>query len=116
MTTASDQLRLDRLLARAAPAYDLQLLLERRALWTAVRLAGPLGGLRVLDLATGTGALASAMLDRGDQPVGLVAVDRSPAMLAGRGGGSRLSRTALGSGWPSPTPAGCRIPGGTSIS
>jgi demethylmenaquinone methyltransferase / 2-methoxy-6-polyprenyl-1,4-benzoquinol methylase len=82
VTTASDQLRLDRLFERAAPAYDLQLLLERRALRTAARLAGPLGGLRVLDLATGTGALAAAMLERGDPPIELVAVDRSAAMLA----------------------------------
>lgn len=82
MTTASDQLRLDRLFERAAPAYDLQLLLERRALTTAARLAGPLAGLRVLDLATGTGALAAAMLDRGGPPLELVAVDRSAPMLA----------------------------------
>lgn len=82
MTTTSDQLRLDRLFERAAPAYDLQLLLERRALRTAARFAVPLGGMRVLDLATGTGALAAAMLERGDPPLELVAVDRSAAMLA----------------------------------
>lgn len=82
MTTTHNQLRLDRLFERAAPAYDLQLLLERRALRTAARLAGPLGGLRVLDLATGTGALAAAMLEHGDPPAQLAAVDRSAAMLA----------------------------------
>jgi len=82
VTSASHQPRLDRLFERAAPAYDLQLLLERRALRTAARLAGPLRGLRVLDIATGTGALAAAMLDRGDPPLELVAVDRSAAMLA----------------------------------
>lgn len=75
-------MRMDRLFERVAPAYDLQLLLERRALRAAARLAGPLDGLRVLDLATGTGALAAALLDRSDPPAELVAVDRSPAMLA----------------------------------
>lgn len=82
VTTASDQLRLDHLFERAAPGYDLQLPLERRALRTAARFAGPLAGLRVLDLATGTGALAAAMLDRGGPPLELVAVDRSAPMLA----------------------------------
>jgi demethylmenaquinone methyltransferase / 2-methoxy-6-polyprenyl-1,4-benzoquinol methylase len=90
VTTAPDQLRLDHLFERAAAAYDLQLLLERRALRTAARLAGPLGGLRVLDLATGTGALAAAMLDRGGPPLELVAVDRSAPMLARARG--RLAR------------------------
>lgn len=100
MTTAPNQVRLDRLFERIAPAYDLQLLLERRALKAAARLAGPLGGLRGLDLATGTGALAAAMLDRLDPPAELVAVDRSPAMLARAGkrlahfeGRSRISVT-----------------------
>jgi len=66
---------------RRAPLYDLQLPLERRPLAAAAALVGSLAGLRVLDLASGTGALAEALLTTGGAPHELVVVDRSPAML-----------------------------------
>ena len=66
---------------RRAPLYDLQLPLERRPLAAAAALVGPLAGLRVLDLASGTGALADALVAAGGAPHELVLVDRSPAML-----------------------------------
>lgn len=78
---ATSQRELDRLFTRAAPLYDLQLRFERRALRAAARLAGPLPGRRVLDVATGTGALAEALVRRGGAPAALIAVDRLPAML-----------------------------------
>jgi ubiquinone/menaquinone biosynthesis C-methylase UbiE len=78
-TEDSAQRRLDRFFARVARVYGLQLPLERRALLTAARMAEPLGGVRVLDVGTGTGALAGALLRRGAASV--VAVDRSTAML-----------------------------------
>ncbi len=78
----SNEAKLDRLFGRVAPVYDRQLLLERAALRLAVRLAGPLDGQRVLDLATGTGALAAALLSqRCEPPAELIAIDRSVPML-----------------------------------
>ena len=46
---------------RRAAAYDRGLPLGRRALRAAARLAGPVAGRDVVDLATGTGALAAAL-------------------------------------------------------
>ncbi|HWH13466.1 MAG TPA: class I SAM-dependent methyltransferase [Miltoncostaeaceae bacterium] len=66
---------------RWAWLYDRQLLLERAALRTGARLAGPLAGRRVVDLAAGTGALAAALVAHGGPPAALVAVDAAPAML-----------------------------------
>lgn len=63
-------------------AYGLQLPLERRALRAAARAGEPLAGARVVDLATGTGALAAALLRRGATLAALTAVDASPRMLA----------------------------------
>jgi ubiquinone/menaquinone biosynthesis C-methylase UbiE len=64
-----------------AGGYDRQLWMERWALATAARLARPAAGARVVDLATGTGALAAAILDRQPRIGGLVAVDAAPHML-----------------------------------
>jgi ubiquinone/menaquinone biosynthesis C-methylase UbiE len=94
-TGDSAQRRLDRFFARVARVYSLQLPLERRALSAAARLAEPLGDARVLDVGTGTGALAGALLRRGAGS--LVAVDRSPAML------DRASRRLSGVGSPAHT-------------
>jgi ubiquinone/menaquinone biosynthesis C-methylase UbiE len=81
LSSDTNQAHLDRLFDRVARAYDLQILLERRALLVAARFAGPLAGCRVLDLATGTGALAATLLDAPHPPAELVALDRSRAML-----------------------------------
>jgi ubiquinone/menaquinone biosynthesis C-methylase UbiE len=59
-------------------AYDRQLLLERRALRVAAAFAGSVEGLDVVDLATGTGALAAALRGR---PASLTGVDAAPRML-----------------------------------
>jgi ubiquinone/menaquinone biosynthesis C-methylase UbiE len=74
------QARLDRMFRRGAALYDLQLPLERRALRAAATLAGPVAGARVVDLGSGTGAMAAA-LARGGRPRDLVLADRVPAML-----------------------------------
>ncbi|MGD9573791.1 MAG: class I SAM-dependent methyltransferase, partial [Thermoleophilia bacterium] len=66
---------------RSPRAYDLQLPLERRALRTAAAFAAPVGGLRVIDLAAGTGALAAAVLALAPPPAALIAVDAAPRML-----------------------------------
>ena len=66
---------------RRPRAYDIQLPLERHALRAAAALAQPLAGARVVDLATGTGALAAAVLARPGPVRSLTAVDASPRML-----------------------------------
>lgn len=66
---------------RRAEAYDRQLVLERRALRVAAAFAGPVEGLRVVDLATGSGALAAALLAGRGRPASLTGVDASPRML-----------------------------------
>ena len=67
---------------RAAPLYDVQLGLERRALDAAVEVASPSAGDRVLDLATGTGALLRRLALSPDSPREVLGVDASAAMLA----------------------------------
>ncbi len=71
--------------------YDSQLWLERRALDAAVELAAPQPEDRVLDLATGTGALLGRLAQRPDRPRRVIGVDASAAML------SRVP--ALAPGW-----------------
>jgi ubiquinone/menaquinone biosynthesis C-methylase UbiE len=44
-------------------------------------MVGSVQGLRILDLGTGTGALAAALLDAPGTPHELAALDRAPAML-----------------------------------
>ena len=67
---------------RHAWAYDLQLPLEQPALRVAARNAEPLDGVRIVDLAAGTGGLSAALLARSSGPASLTAVDASPRMLA----------------------------------
>lgn len=62
---------------RRAGTYDRQLVLERRALRVAAAFAGETEGLHVVDLATGSGALAAALGHTGP----LTGVDGSPRML-----------------------------------
>jgi demethylmenaquinone methyltransferase/2-methoxy-6-polyprenyl-1,4-benzoquinol methylase len=67
----------------------------RRAL---VRALGPLEGVRVLDVATGTGLVAAELLARG---AGVVGLDQSPEMLAVAGArfaGSTPTHSAPGAG------------------
>lgn len=66
---------------RRARAYDRQLWLERPALRAMARLAEPLSGARVVDLATGTGGVAAALIAREPRIGSLVAVDAAPHML-----------------------------------
>ena len=61
--------------------YDSQLWLERRALDTALELAAPRPEDRVLDIATGTGALLRRLADRPGLPGEVTGVDASAAML-----------------------------------
>lgn len=67
---------------RHPAAYDRQLVLERRALRVAAAFAGDITGLRVVDLATGTGALAEAIGGGPGRPASIIGVDASPGMLA----------------------------------
>ena len=77
---------------RRARRYDLQLPLERRALRAAATLAEPLACTRIVDLATGTGALAAAVLERPGPVASITAVDASPRML--ERAGARLGPSA----------------------
>ncbi|MGH2910119.1 MAG: class I SAM-dependent methyltransferase, partial [Solirubrobacteraceae bacterium] len=60
----------------------LQLAFERRALDAALDLAGPAPADRVLDLATGTGALLRRLAARPEPPREVLGVDASAGMLA----------------------------------
>jgi ubiquinone/menaquinone biosynthesis C-methylase UbiE len=64
-----------------APVYDLQLALERPAIETALDVAQPRSTDRLLDLATGTGALLRALAERIPHPTDAIGVDASAAML-----------------------------------
>ncbi len=65
-----------------ARAYDWQLPLERAALAAAVELAGVRPGERVLDVATGTGAVLRELARRDARPTEVVGIDRFCAGLA----------------------------------
>ncbi len=67
---------------RAARFYDLQLPLERAALDTALDLAAVCPGDRLLDLATGTGALLRVLVARPGPPDVAIGIDSSAEMLA----------------------------------
>ncbi|MBA2256512.1 MAG: class I SAM-dependent methyltransferase [Thermoleophilaceae bacterium] len=67
---------------RLARLYDLQLWLERPALDRAAALADVASGERLLDVATGTGALLRRLAHRPLRPAEAVGVDASRAMLA----------------------------------
>ena len=62
--------------------YEWQLPLERRALAAAAELAAVQPGERLLDVATGTGALPRALAARGARPGEAVGLDCSASMLA----------------------------------
>ena len=82
-----------------APVYDLQLALERPAIETALALVEPRSTDRLLDLATGTGAVLRALAERVPRPTGAIGVDASAAMLARvptLPGGWRLVRADAG--------------------
>jgi SAM-dependent methyltransferase len=64
-----------------APIYDWQLPLERPAIVAALRLAAPHSEDRLLDLATGTGAVLRMLARRTPRPAVAIGVDRSKAML-----------------------------------
>ncbi len=65
-----------------APAYDLQLPLERAAVDSLVELLAPGPAERLLDVGTGTGAVLRALAALPEPPRDVLALDSSPAMLA----------------------------------
>jgi ubiquinone/menaquinone biosynthesis C-methylase UbiE len=65
-----------------APVYDLQLALERPAIETALELVDPRSTDRLVDIATGTGAVLRALGERVPRPDEAIGVDASAAMLA----------------------------------
>jgi ubiquinone/menaquinone biosynthesis C-methylase UbiE len=65
-----------------APVYDLQLALERPAIETALELVEPRSTDRLVDIATGTGAVLRALTERVPRPAEAIGVDASAAMLA----------------------------------
>lgn len=67
---------------RVASVYRWQLPLEARALATALDLAAPAAGDRLLDLGTGTAPLLRLLANRPGAPRAAVGVDGSGAMLA----------------------------------
>lgn len=74
-----------------ADGYGAQERLERRAVATAVRLAGLTAADTLVDLATGTGIVLHAAAATTSPPQVGIGVDRAPRMLAGVG--------ALPAGW-----------------
>jgi ubiquinone/menaquinone biosynthesis C-methylase UbiE len=67
---------------RLAPRYGAQERLEERAIATALRLAAPAPGERLIDLASGTGLLLRRLAARDARPSEAVGIDRSAGMLA----------------------------------
>jgi len=67
---------------RHASRYARQTRHELRAVWAAASLAQVRPGDRVVDVATGTGLMLDVLRVRPDPPRRLLAVDRSPGMLA----------------------------------
>lgn len=67
---------------RLSPHYDRQRWLERASVQLLVDLAAPAEHERLLDVATGTGAVLRALAARPTHPHDVVAVDSSEAMLA----------------------------------
>lgn len=67
---------------RLATGYGRQEHLEHAALAVALRLARPVAADRMVDLATGTGAVLRATAGLADRPEEAVGVDRSPRMLS----------------------------------
>src|SRR5260370_26056322 len=61
--------------------YDASLPLERDALQLALELADPRSDERLLDVATGTGALLRELARRDVQPTRMLVIDRSRRML-----------------------------------
>jgi len=66
---------------RLAAHYDRQLWLERNAIRTALDLAAPQRGDRVLDFGTGTGLVLRELARRRDHSESVVGLDRSREML-----------------------------------
>jgi ubiquinone/menaquinone biosynthesis C-methylase UbiE len=66
---------------RLAPIYDWQLPLERRAIAAALELAAPQSEDRLLDLATGTGAVLRMLARRAPRPAVAIGLDSSKGML-----------------------------------
>ncbi|MGI8631188.1 MAG: class I SAM-dependent methyltransferase [Solirubrobacterales bacterium] len=66
---------------RAASSYDRQLGLERRPIEGALDLLAPTPDERLLDLATGTGAVLRLLAQRPGRPTRAVGIDRSREML-----------------------------------
>ncbi len=67
---------------RNAARYDRQRRHELRAVWAAVGFADPQPDDRVLDVGTGTGIVLDMLRVRPRPPARVLAIDRSPGMLA----------------------------------
>lgn len=89
-----------------ATRYSSQERLEARAIAAALRLADPRPGDRLVDLATGTGAVLRALARRRPHPAEAVGVDRSARMLARVGSLPEGWRTIQGDAERVPLPDG----------
>ena len=67
---------------RVSARYDRQLWLERASVRCLLDLAAPRPDMKLLDVATGTGAVLRALATRPARPREVIGVDRSRAMLA----------------------------------
>lgn len=90
-----------------AARYGAQEHLERQAIDAALRIADPGPDERVVDLATGTGALLRALAARESHPRAVVGVDRSAGMLARVGPLPRGWHTVCADARSVPLPDGC---------
>ena len=77
-----NRVRNDAVARRLACVYDRSVPLERDALGIALELANVQPGERVLDVATGTGALLRELAQRNTCTGQVIGVDRSPSMLS----------------------------------
>ncbi len=67
---------------RVSSRYDRQLWLERSSVYVLLELLAPADHERLLDVATGRGAVLRALALRADRPREVIGVDVSAAMLA----------------------------------
>lgn len=84
--------------------YEASLPLEHDALQLAVELAHPRRDERLLDVATGTGALLRELARRDVHPACMIGIDRSRRMLTGAGKLPHLWTVAVGDGRALPLP------------
>jgi len=102
-----NRVRHDARARRVARVYDWSVPLERDALRIALQLANVQRGERVLDVATGTGALLRELAQRNQSTGQVIGVDHSPSMLSGARGLPSSVRLVVADARALPFPSAC---------